>query len=99
MMLNHFLRFANILTTTNDEEVWEIVKAIMLEDYVQIQNCDVDNGLLSQLDIETSVKTVEKQLKKLKNEEKYNNMSNALLKNAAEMFIYLNSCFDDSSIW
>ena len=53
----------------------------------------------SQLDIETSVRTVEKLVKLNSSDAKSENMSNILLKKAAKMFIYLNSCFTDLRPW
>ena len=57
-------------------------------------SCKRENALFDGKDILSNFKTVEKHLEIESSEIIFENMTNANLQNAAEMFLYLNSCPD-----
>ena len=86
-----------VLTNTSIEDIWIIIKNIKSELSFDI-SCDRD-GLYHNTEIRLQVEKVLKQLSLESSAETMQNMTEARLKTASEMFVYLNSCSDDYKPW
>ena len=91
------LRFANIfkLTNVSVENIKNVVKRIKSETSIDL-DCNYEDTLLEDDNKLSLVKAVEQKLQIKSSKKKLETFTKELLKPAAELFLYLNSCPD---IW
>ena len=102
IVLSYFCRFANtlLLNNVNDGDLWNILKKVKLENLSKkvCTNGQLDiNGATS---VGNQVKDfIDKLGIKSTNYAQYDNMTDVILKRAANMFMYLIFCPEDTKPW
>ena len=99
--LAYFFRIANtlLLNNVNDDEMWNILKKVKLENLSKkvCKNGQIDfNGAIS---VRSEVNEVMNMLGIKSKSYQYSNMTDGILTRAANMFMYLIYCPDDTKAW
>ena len=94
-------RFANILNQINDtNKIWKVVKKIRSE-IMFLRVCDSSHSkvLFTDTDIQLNMRAFEEEIQINSTRVISENMTDNQLKEAAQMFIYLNFCPDSLNPW
>ena len=100
---SQFLRLVNIihLSTLSPQRIWEIVKRVRSENIVHnscLELDDAENKIVGS-SIRSLLDHLEKEINVNKSEHIFDNVTNAKLKQAGEMFVYLAYCHDIANDW
>ena len=85
-----------MLTTLSVDNIWNLVRKVKTELPTECQWCCMNDGLYT--DKEATLVALEQKLGFNSSEQRFDNITEEALKNAAEMFLYINTC-PTSQMW
>ena len=93
-------RFANIIKQINDtDKIWKVVKDIRSKTmFLRVCNSMQSKVLFTETDIQLNMRAFEEKIQ-INSTDVSENMTDNQLKEAAQMFIYLNFCPDSLNPW